>query len=81
MSGSGFDRVTAHSITFKRTVFQKGNCGWARIFLKKAGLEDNLKGRLKLVNRLKQDMICLSMAPDALFESGDGVSVFPCIHA
>ena len=45
--------------------------------LKKAGLEDNLKGRLKLVNRLKQDMICVSMAQTPCLNPATGYRYFP----
>ena len=77
MSGSGFDRVTATFQRLQTDPVPKGELWVGADFLKKAGLEDNLKGRLKLVNRLEQDMICVSMGQAPCLNPATGYRYFP----
>ena len=55
----------------------KGELWLGADILKKAGLEDNLEGRLHLVKRLKHDMICLSTAREPYMNEALGYRYFP----
>ena len=74
---SGFDRVKAAFHHLRTERLPRGELWLGGDILKEAGLEDNLKGRLKLVNRLKQDMICLSTARTPHVNPATGYRYFP----
>ena len=57
--------------------FPKGELWLGTDILKKAGFEDNLEGRLRLVKRLKHDVICLSTAREAYLDRALGYRYFP----
>jgi hypothetical protein len=57
--------------------FPKGELWIGADILKKAGFEDNLEGRLKLINQLKQNMICLSTALEPYMNKALGYRYFP----
>lgn len=77
MGDSGFDRVKATFQHLQTEYLPKGELWIGADILKRAGFEDNLDGRLKLINQLKQDMICLSTAQEPYMNKALGYRYFP----
>ena len=77
MSNTGFDRVKAVFQHLHTEYLPKGELWIGADILKRAGFEDNLDGRLNLINQLKQDMICLSTAQVPYMNKALGYRYFP----
>lgn len=58
-------------------VFPKGELWLSSDILKKAGFEDNLIGHLKLIDKLKHDLICLPTALEPFMNKSLGYWYFP----
>ena len=54
----------------------KGELWLGTDLFKKADLEDNLEGHLALINRLRQDMLCLPVSDDLLMNNSLGYRTF-----
>jgi hypothetical protein len=77
MDNTGFNRVKSAFQHLQTEYLPKGELWLGADILKKAGLEDNLEGRLHLVKRLKHDMICLSTAREPYMNEALGYRYFP----
>lgn len=77
MGNTGFDRVKATFQHFQTEHLPKGELWLGSDIFKRAGFEDNLDGHLKLIKRLKQDMICLPTAQESYMNKTLGYRYFP----
>ena len=77
MGDTGFDKVKATFQHLQTEHLPKGELWIGADILKKAGFEDNLDGRLKLIKQLKHDMICLSTAQEPYMNKALGYRYFP----
>jgi len=77
MDNTGVDRVKATFQNLQTEYLPKGELWIGADILERAGFEDNLDGRLKLINQLKQDMICLSTAREPNMNKALGYRYFP----
>ena len=77
MDNTGFNRVKSAFQHLQTEHLPKGELWLGADILNKAGLEDNLEGRLRLVKRLKHDVICLSTAREAYLDRALGYRYFP----
>lgn len=76
MDNTGFNRVKAAFQHLQTEPLPKGELWLGADILRKAGLEDNLEGRLHLVKRLKHQMICLSTAREPFMNEAFGYQYF-----
>jgi len=82
MGDSGFDRarrfrVEAAFQRLQKEYLPKGELWIGADILERAGVDDNLDGRLKLIKGLGQDMICLSTAREPYMNKALGYRYFP----
>lgn len=77
MGNTGLDRVKATFQRLQTEHLPKGELWLGADILNRAGFEDNLDGRLKLIKQLKQDMICLSTAQEPYMNKALGYRYFP----
>ena len=77
MDNTGLNRVKSAFQHLQTERIPKGELWLSADILRKAGLEDNLEGRLHLVKRLKHHMICLSMAREPYLNEALGYRYFP----
>ena len=77
MDNTGLNKVKSAFQHLQTEHLPKGELWLGADILKKAGLEDNLEGRLHLVKRLKHHMICLSTAREPCMNDALGYRYFP----
>ena len=77
MDNTGRNRIKAAFQHLQTEHLPKGELWLGADILRKAGLEDNLEGRLHLVKRLKHHMICLSTARGPCMDEALGYRYFP----
>ena len=77
MNEVGTERVKAAFQGIRTDRLPRGEVWLGEDVLKRASLDDNLEGRLKLVRHLKQDLICISVSEAPRPDPSTGYRYFP----